>query len=510
MTTERLPQALFRFALPALLALPSAALAQEARPVHYVLAVPAAMRSESGLACLKTAAEMLLKDAPGGVVHVYDATTAEPMADPITVPSGNQKFRLRTVATPIKAWNLAFRARFSEDAEKLNAIRLPQLADVVARLPRPCRLLLLGDWRYRDARDPGFVWQDGCFPSDDHIAARRRDSLYGCADRAQQLQDVQVYFCTLSNDRASDSYGQAGRQFWARFVHAQGGRLVFWGPSLENAFRAFREGSEALVEKDLRLEPKGVLAMVRDRAQKPVIVDTAPRVRFVVVTDGSVSSTDRLAIERATYPRLLHDLARWPGQSEAGVVVFRGRGSHDIAPVVELKMDAKGQPTPPLAGMERFIVSKDVEVRVANFAPGSEQGSVTGQMMKVSRMEPLGSSVDTAFGLRQGLAMLAGLQPTDVPVLVFCGDCDVSETVTGNAIDIENKQLLGEVTAFARANPNAQVLSLFTGRTSRDESFFRGVAAAAGTRGVFLNRADQFERTLRDVIQAAQQQAVRK
>ena len=500
--------------LPALLSLlaPAIAMAQEAdKPLNYVIGVPSAMQSEEGVRCLKTAAEILLQEPAGGVVYMYDATTGEDLGRPVTIPSGNQKRRLRAVAPAIKAWNIALRKRFSEDAQKLNVIRLPQFMDVVARIPRPCRLFVLGDWRYRDARDASGVWPLRYTPSDDFIAARRIDSVYGCADRGDQLEGVRVYFSVRGAASASGEDEREAKRFWARFVNAQSGRLVLWSDVLETALREFLAGSDVLAEKSLRLEPRGALAMVENTVRKRVLVTDTPKIRVWIETDGSISSGSRLVIERVTYPRLLREWAVAPATIEVGIGVFRGTGSHDTAPVAELELDGRGQPTAPLAGLERFITSKDVEASVAEFAPGSESGSRTGQKIKVSRMEPLGASVDTAFGLRESLRVLSELRPMDVPVLVFCGDCDTSERFSGAAIAVENKRLVDEVAAFARMYPNARVVSLFTGRkASRDEAFFRDVAAAAGKRGVFLDRPEQLESTLRTVVKDAQKLVVQR
>jgi hypothetical protein len=137
-----------------------------------------------------------------------------------------------------------------------------------------------------------------------------------------------------------------------------------------------------------------------------------------------------------------------------------------------------------------------LEVRLARFKPGAETGAVTGDKKKVSRMTPLGASVDIVRGLERGLQLLGSPSGAVTNVLILCGDVAYQER---SAFLTTNKRagerVLAKAADFIEAHPGTHVLSIFTPtgllsvNQKESEVFFRSVAAAAGTKGVFTNDA---------------------
>lgn len=488
-----------------LLLLPMAGFAQtDSKPVNYVIGVPARMTEADAGATLKGVLELILKGDPGSQVAVYDAFSLDPLLPSLAIPSGNQKRRLREVAQSVGTLKKALQERMAGRDPMVNMVRVPQFARVLARNTGTTRALIIGDGRYLDPRDGSFVFRDQTYPSDDHLLASPRASVFGTAGQAESLEGVSVYYCTV-HDGFGTLYRAALQRFWACYLNAQGGALVLWTPSIETAMEKLRAGDETPIESDLTLAPSGGLMMLSAAAPKLVRPPEPSKTVVMFVTDGSISSKDRLALERAAYPRLASEFARSTTPIEFGVHVFRGKGGHDLLSPAPLTLLADGSPGPGLAAFLSFVKTKDVRATASSFAPGSEVATSSGREVLVSRMTPLGtSSADTGHGVREALRILSSLRPIDTPILVLAADTDSGEVYKGKAVATENARLLEEIRAFAASHPRARVVSIYSGHAKAPASgFFRAVSEAApGKRGVYVDRIDTMESVLQALLRS--------
>ena len=484
-------------------------LAQE----RYAVIVPAAASAELVDSAYRATAQIAYEASPGDVVELLDGTSPRSVAR-FTVPEGHKK-RRAFLLKKSRGWTMAIKFLHGARAEgqkkeakaQLDAVRIPQVLALLGARGEATRALLFAHPSYRMKDDPRHVFTTPHFPNDAFLRATPEESIFGTQGAEKELDGLTVFFCPSRSDWGSSLYQNQVQRFFALLVTGRGGT---WGGLAADEGELVRNALKGAVPRwpdnwKLREEER-VFAMrtvagpeVR-RAERPAPPAPA-RTVVVFITDGSISSQERLAVERAVYPRLALEWAKAANPVEAGVIVFRGAGAHDTYPATPLALLANGKAAPGLSGFQSFINVKDVEANASNFAKGSEVGVATGKTVKISKMEPLGAAVDTAFGIREGLRAFEDLRPVDTAYMVFCGDVDTRETHKGKEAVAENKKLVQEVRAFALLHPKAHVIALYSGKAKGPaQAFYEAFAAAAGERGVYLERADDLEPVLRSLV----------
>ncbi len=469
----------------------------------------------------------LILGAPNGSrIVIYNARTQDIVTD---IPIPEKERRLKRLSPNIEELRRFLNKSVSVRDGRENEIKIPQFMDTCGGSFRSgsgdTRILLFGNPYYLDERDKDFVYGGGWYLSDGHPLADSKHSLFGCADKQGLLAGCTIDFCYLDHQFSSGLEETRIKRFLLVYMAELGATLSTFHTSEKIAVKRALKGATDPVSKDkidrsdTKMEKRPADAPTQVKAptlqEKPKVlpadvpqapvqvveaVDTPKPSRTVVIvtTDGSMSSEERIVVEQPAHLRIAEESAKSSNPIEFGIVVFRGKGQHDSYPPVPLRLLADGSPGPGLKGFRNFFTAKDLEVDLGKYELGSEVGISSGRKVKVSRMEPLGAAVDTAFGLREGLRLFGSTKPSDLPILVFCGDCDCAETHKGKAVAVENQKLVEEVRAFALLNPRARVVSVYSGTAKGPaQAFFKDIAGAAGDRGVYLDRIETLESVMR-------------
>ena len=476
---------------------------------RYAIVVPSEASPELVDSAYRAMVRVAYEANADDVVELINGTSPRSISR-VKVPEGHRNRRAfllkqdRQWASAIRFLQTARAEGEKKSTEEIDAVRIPQVLSFLGARGEEARVLLFAHPSYRLKDDAKHVFAAPLLPNDRFLDATREESLFGTRGAEKELAGLKVYFCSGRTDWGPSLYQQQVQRFFGLLVHGRGGS---WGGLSADEGELVRNALKGTVPRwpehwTLRAEEQ---TFAMRTAEGPVVrkelPPAPPRTVVVLLTDGSISSQQRLAVERDAYLRLSATWAKAPETIEAGLIVFRGAGSHDIYPVAPLTLSADGKPGTGLSGLHDFITAKEIKANESTFARGSEVGVRTGKTVKVSRMEPLGAVVDTAFGIREGLRTLADLRPVDQAYLVICGDVDTGEKHTGKQAEIENKKLVDELRSFSLLNPKARIVALYSGEAKgRAQAFYQSLAAAAGDRGVYLDDAADLEPLLRSLV----------
>lgn len=250
-----------------LLALPVAA--ETAPPRTYIIGVsPNLAKSDRDEVLKQLLLLALEKASTGDSITVYDALNLQ-LSGRLTIPNGKQyDGNPRARVQKMKAELTLLKEFFSrESPHAVNGegeMRVPQFLELVGSQLRlnadEITVILIGSAFYRDTREPAFNISDGFYPSDGHIVADQKRSIYGTANRRDILKNVAVHYCYLHENFATDEFRNQIGRFWTLFVSQQGGVLPSFAADLplttQRALQVKREPfmQAAIDSNDLKIQ----------------------------------------------------------------------------------------------------------------------------------------------------------------------------------------------------------------------------------------------------------------
>ncbi len=115
---------------------------------------------------------------------------------------------------------------------------------------RKVSVLLVGSALYIDDKEQSFNMKDGIFPSDGHIRASERHTVYGTDDKRGFLNGFTIHMLITNaeSDWANDLYKFRIKRFWSLFSKNQGGVLATFTNDRDTAFDRFAQSANTQIE----------------------------------------------------------------------------------------------------------------------------------------------------------------------------------------------------------------------------------------------------------------------
>lgn len=468
----------------------------------YIVGAPGAMDTDTAGIVLNSVVKLLDTGAAGDEVRVYDAWSGQLMGG-FTIPNTNsaRARRLRTkteMGVIVSKLERASSVRSGQEGE----VRLPHFLQLVSSGLRSgagdVRVLVFGGPYYTDARDKGFTFGDGLYPSDGHILAPQSKSVFGTAGRQDLLSGCVVHVCYFDDTRFKGNLRSleisALRRFWHLYISEMGGVLSSFAPSADDVTRRAMTGMKDPVLPD-KIDRKDTVIEMRRVGETPkeeVKPEAAPAAapssapHLIILIDGSASMGEALSKSDTMVETAITTGASLCGEVRVAVIVYRGPGETDVLPFTTVRRPQGDGVDEGMGTFRHFLKAKEVRI--------PDESAPTGFRM-VSRMHPRNGLADLGGALQTGLALLRASAAKDAPLLwTVCGDRGPYELGDSSAIEPEERRtaekLIGELRTLANDYPAMQVLSIYTGDRSagmgaESASFFEKLAKAAGTRGAF-------------------------
>ena len=113
---------------------------------------------------------------------------------------------------------------------------------------RNIHILLIGNALYKDMKEPNFNMREGWFPTDGHIRANEKQSIYGTSNKNGYLKGVSLHHLVTNKDDEwfSDLYKLRIKRFWSLFLKNQGGELSTFSTDADTAFNRFSNHSKGV------------------------------------------------------------------------------------------------------------------------------------------------------------------------------------------------------------------------------------------------------------------------
>jgi len=187
--------------------------------------------------------------APGDVVVVYDALHLQPIArlaiSGQSTADQNPRARMQKLKSDFANLQRFFGTDSHCKPEEAGLIRLPQFLDLAgAQLRQPdeaITIIVIGAPYYIDAAEPAFNMTNGAYPSDGHLLADDRASVFGVAGKKGALRRASVHCSYLRDNFANDIARNRLQRFWTLFVGEQGGVLASFAPDVSLVFERARQ-----------------------------------------------------------------------------------------------------------------------------------------------------------------------------------------------------------------------------------------------------------------------------
>ena len=352
-------------------------------PRTYVIGVsPNLVKSDRDEVLRQLLFLALERASTGDTITVYDAFNLQP-ATRLTIPNGKQyEGNARARAQKMKAEMGALKEFFTREvphpANEAGELRAPQFLELLGSQLRlnsdEITVILIGSAFYRDAREPAFNISDGFYPSDGHIVADQKTSIYGTANKRDALKNVAVHYCYLHENFASDELRNRVGRFWTLFVSQQGGVLASFAADLplttERALKTTRQPfmQAAIDANDLKIQMHKI-GMRTDRSW--IENDTTPKETTPPpVTVGKLKVGIRWASDVDI------DLYVRPRAGAVELYYGRNRSSDGVH-----NKEFESSPTNS-KGFETVECYSDVDLKnveaAVNFYSGTSPGGVTG------------------------------------------------------------------------------------------------------------------------------------
>jgi hypothetical protein len=205
-----------------------------------IIGVPSEMDSATSKSVLQATLNIVLDVEEGTRIQVFDAFNLQQVVD-MTIPANaggrNAKARVVRLNSQIAELKQYFTRSSSVRSGRTGQIKLPQFFELsgsgVKATSGDTTILLFGSPYYSDDRDSAFVFGNGYYPSDGHIRASSKESVFGTADKRDLLKSTAVHFCYLGDRFETSLEHAAVRRFWKIYCDNVGAVLSTFGPSPE-------------------------------------------------------------------------------------------------------------------------------------------------------------------------------------------------------------------------------------------------------------------------------------
>jgi outer membrane protein OmpA-like peptidoglycan-associated protein len=133
-----------------------------------------------------------------------------------------------------------------------------------------------------DKDEPAFNMQDGFYPSDGHILAGKKGSIYGTAEKKDALKDVAIHFCYLHESFTNDDQRNQIGRFWTLFIGQQDGVLASFAADLSLVFDRAAQNSRqpfmnAMIDKkDSKIEMHKIVRRELPTQTEMIKTEAAP------------------------------------------------------------------------------------------------------------------------------------------------------------------------------------------------------------------------------------------
>jgi hypothetical protein len=512
-------------------------------PFTILVVLPGAPSPETAAAATKLI-NALVGEAPAGTrVVFFDGPARQRLAE-ADIPDGPLAARVRAVARPLGPVFQHLRKTGSVRAgAAADALDLPGFIPTVASLVRTARgntrLVVVGS-PYHSDTERGATFMRSQVPSVDHVLASSRQSPFGTSDLEKALDGVRVDWLLV--DQSSARERSHVSSFWSAFfsTHLKATLCTFLDSPKDVAERAAANaadpvpavrltpsgklqilGIDALEESGARAAAAGRGAKGEDKAE--VAAATTPAtatatatvplaepfqepadetnptgvpVSVLLVVDGSASMREPLKSAAGLCLEVAKLGAVLSPQFELGILVHRGTGHYSKWAASVERPDADGTPSDGMAALARFINEPSVDVEHLLEASGDRPGPKAGKQARVTPFEPVNTPVNVEDALSTALKVLGDFH-SDRKVLVVVGDAGGSEFDSAEGVSDEDRRselrALDAVRGFLRANPDARIISVFTGPRKEKRftdnadatRFFKSLATTAGSHGTF-------------------------
>jgi hypothetical protein len=409
-----------------------------------------------------------------------------------------------------------------------SALDIPEFLNVVGSSVRnhggSTRVILLGSPFHTVSQNPAMNFRPGFYPSDGHIRATSRRTVFGTADKGRLLDGVLVDFA-LAGEIGTPQERAPVQRFWALWIGAQGGTLTSFLTTADVVVERALEGlADAVLSDELDLtddriimlpaqeipapaeEPDATTEPIANSVQE-LTPDATPEPQpgigaaIVIVIDGT-SSQEHVLPKTGTMLLDVADIGSTAGDLlQLGVVVARDGPKNDRFPLTTIE---RGENSLGMASLREFVTVRNKMVYIVNGANGESGGTRTGETRMVTALEPLLSHADLEGGVHEGIRMLEASAATR-KILIVAGDVGTAES-DGDPLSLSAQDLASAdrtkimVEGFSRENPDARIVTLFTGATDgflrhREEtiSLFREIASLANARGTYMTNFDAIE-----------------
>ncbi len=237
----------------------------------------------------------LLTDSPAGTkITVLNAETLS-AAVRVSVRDGSKRLRQQRDAASIVAIVSLIRSATNESA----CFNVPVVLDHISRELRDrdakTAVLLIGPALYRNEKEAAFD-MTSAWPSDGHLAAGNRNSVFSTVERAHHLDETDVAW--LVTDTASlrnEGHREGVARFWALFIANQGGSLLSYSPDVGTVFSRILEERGQLPAMTTTVDPGDTEIIMRSRKIE--------RIQRVIQTNASVAEVrESILPERIVLP----------------------------------------------------------------------------------------------------------------------------------------------------------------------------------------------------------------
>jgi hypothetical protein len=287
----------------AMLAFASAAcaspLASPIPPKHYVIVAGQGLPKDQAAELLKqTFVLLLVRAAPGDHVELIAAPKLTRLAD-VIVPEGSMRSRANSAdfAGRFGAWKAFLSEPSTLEPRQAGQLALPQLVDEIARSREPGQptvIVLCGTPLFISSRatEEPFDMAGGLVPGDGAILASASQSIYGTADRKNELNGTTVaWFIPDDKWMLSQPHGRAVLRAWTCFFHELGANLCSWSSDCATVFDRAAGGdtTPAMVasldpqDKNVRMERVPGFRLEQAMAKPQMAVEVASGVPTLTV-----------------------------------------------------------------------------------------------------------------------------------------------------------------------------------------------------------------------------------
>jgi len=268
-------------------------------PKHYVIVAGQGLPKDQAAELLKqTFVLLLVRAASGDHVELIAAPKMTRLAD-VVVPAGSMRSRANSpeFAGKFGAWKTFLSEPSTLEPRQAEQLALPQLVDEIARSREPGQptvIVLCGTPLFMSSRaaEEPFDMAGGLVPGDGAILATASQSIYGTADRKNELDGVCVDWI-IPDDKwmLSQAHGRAVLRAWTCFFHELGANLCSWSSDCATVFdrAASNETAPAMVasldsqDKAVRMELVQGFRLEQAMAKTPVAVEVASGVPIKTV-----------------------------------------------------------------------------------------------------------------------------------------------------------------------------------------------------------------------------------